>query len=436
MLTPQKQEPGSGPEERRALDYVREAERAAAEVIGLPADTPLRPVRKVGVIGAGTMGSGIAMNFLSAGIPVMLADLARDALDRGVETVRRNYDRSRAKGRITEEQASRSIGLLTPTLDFASCHECDLIVEAVFEDMAVKLRIFERLGRLAKPGAILASNTSFLDINRMAEASGRPADVLGTHFFSPANIMKLVEVVRGEGTAPDTLATAVDLTRSLGKVPVVCGVCYGFIGNRMLMQRQDQATALLMEGALPEDIDRIHTRFGMPMGPFQMADLAGLDIGWHRDPSRVDSIVDALCARGRWGQKTSAGFYDYSEPRTPVPSPVTREILEDFRQRRGTPARVFSEEEILARTLYTMVNEGARILEEGIAQRASDIDAVWVYGFGWPATKGGPMFWAETLGLGTVIQGLERYHSSLPRGFTISPLLRACAESGRRLERS
>ena len=436
MVSAAKQELSLEQETDRALAHVGMAERLATEVIGLPDGTPLRPIRTVGVIGAGTMGCGIAMNFLSAGLPVTLVDATQDTLDRGAASVRRSYDSSAAKGRITPDQASEAIALLTPTLDFAALRQRSLIVEAVYEDIAVKLDIFERLGKLAHPGAVLASNTSFLDIDRMAEATGRPQDVLGTHFFSPAHIMKLVEVVRGRKTAPDTLATAMDLARRLHKVPVVSGVCYGFIGNRMLMQRQQQAIAMLLEGALPEQIDAVHTGFGMPMGPFQMADLAGLDIGWHRDPTRIESVLDALCARGRWGQKTKAGYYDYLDPRKPVPSSVTVEILGEFRARTGASERTITEEEIVARTLYTMINEGARILEEGIAQRASDIDAVWVFGFGWPAAKGGPMYWADNLGLDKVVAGLERYRCNLQPEFAISPLLRACANAGARLERS
>lgn len=419
-----------------ALEYIQHAERTAAIVADLPEGTTLRPVRTIGVIGAGTMGGGISMNFLSAGLPVTLVDANQEALDRGAATMRGNYEASAAKGKLTSDQVAQAMGLLTLTTDFNALGQCDLIIEAVYEDMAVKLDIFTRLGKLAKSGALLASNTSFLDVNRMAAVTGRPQDVLGTHFFSPAHIMKLVEVVRGDHTAPDALATAMDLARRLRKVPVVSGVCYGFIGNRMLMQRQDQAIALLLEGAAPEEIDTIHTAFGMPMGPFQMADLAGVDIGWHRDPTRIESISDALCAQGRWGQKTKAGYYDYLEPRKPTPSPVTAEILTSFRAQAGRAARLIAKEEIVARTLYTMINEGAKILEEGIAQRASDIDAVWVYGFGWPAAKGGPMFWADSVGLGEIVASLERYREHLSPDFTISPLLRACASAGGKLERS
>ncbi|MHA4837806.1 3-hydroxyacyl-CoA dehydrogenase NAD-binding domain-containing protein [Sphingopyxis sp. MSC1_008] len=407
----------------KALRHTFFAERAAGKIADLPADTPRRPIAKVGVIGAGTMGSGISMNFLSAGIGVTIVEMTSDALDRGVGLMRTNYEASARKGRLTNEQVEQAMNLLTPTLDFDGLGDCDLIIEAVYENMEVKKEIFARLDAIAKPGAILASNTSYLSIDEIASATNRPADVLGLHFFSPDNIMKLVEVVRGEATAEDVLATGMQLARSIGKVPVVARVCYGFIGNRMLIPRQDNAYAMLLEGATPEQIDRVHTDFGMPMGPLQMIDLAGVDIGWHRDTNRIESLQDALCAAGRWGQKTKAGFYDYDEKRKPTPSPAVAEIIAEFRDRAGIEARTISDEEIVARTLYTMVNEGAKLLEEGIAQRASDIDVVWLYGYGWPRHKGGPMFWADEIGLTTVVQGLERYADRLGGDFAITPRL-------------
>ena len=420
-------------EQSRALRHIFFAERAAGKVVDIPKTTQLRLISKVGVIGAGTMGGGIAMNFLSAGIPVTLVEMAQEALDRGVAVMQRNYDAGVLKGKLTEAQVSRAMSKLSPTVHFSHLEDCDLIIEAVYENMEVKLDIFKRLNVVAKRGAMLASNTSYLNIDEMAAVTDRPQDVLGTHFFSPANVMKLVEVVRGAATAPDAIATAMDLARRVRKVPVVSRVTYGFIGNRMLIPRQEQATELLLDGASPDQIDGVHTAFGMPMGPFQMTDLAGVDIGWHRDASRITSVKDALCAAGRWGQKTKGGFYDYDEQRRPTPSPVTQEILKRFRAQAERPARVISEEEILVRTLYTMINEGAKILEEGIAQRASDIDVVWVFGYGWPAGKGGPMFWAERLGLRKVVEGLESYRPQLGPHFTISALLAARAAEGRSL---
>jgi 3-hydroxyacyl-CoA dehydrogenase len=369
-----------GSDQAKALRHAFFAERSTAKIDGLPKDLPLRPIARVGVIGAGTMGGGIAMNFLSADIAVTIVEMAQDALDRGAALMRYNYEATAAKGRLTAEQVERAMGLLTPTLAFAALADCDLIIEAAYENMGVKKDIFARLDAVAKQGAILASNTSYLSVDEIAAATQRPQDVLGLHFFSPANIMKLVEVVRGAETAPDVLATGMDIARRIGKVPVVSGVCFGFIGNRMLKPRVSGAIAMLVEGATPDQVDRVSTALGMPMGPLQMVDLAGVDIGWHRDPSRIESVRDALNAAGRWGQKTKAGFYDYDEKRRPVPSPATQAIVEQFRAQAGVTPRAISEDEIVTRTLYVMVNEGAKILDEGIAQRASDIDVVWIQG--------------------------------------------------------
>ncbi|WP_448502319.1 3-hydroxyacyl-CoA dehydrogenase NAD-binding domain-containing protein [Sphingomonas sp.] len=402
------------------------AERKAAKIDDIPADTMPRAIGRVGVIGAGTMGGGISMNFLSAGIPVTIVEMQQDALDRGTATMRQNYEASAAKGRMKPEQVEAAMGALKPTLNLDDLADCDLIIEAVYENMDVKKEIFGKLDRIAKPGAILASNTSYLNIDEIAASTSRPEDVLGLHFFSPANVMKLLEVVRGAKTAPDVLATAMTVAKKIRKVAVVAGVCHGFIGNRMLMPRQVEAMKLLMEGATPEQIDRVHVEFGMPMGPFQMSDLAGVDIGWHRDPSRIESIRDALAAEKRWGQKTKAGFYDYDDKRNPSPSPRVAQIIEDFRKQTGTPQHEVTDEEIVERTLYPMVNEGALILEEGMAQRASDIDVVWIYGYGWPVYRGGPMFWADTEGLKKIVAGLEKH------GFTVSKLLRDKAEKGER----
>src|SRR5207237_7909188 len=299
----------------------------------------------------------------------------------------------------------------------------------------VKKDVFTRLDRIARPGAILASNTSYLNLDEIAAVTSRPGDVVGMHFFSPANIMKLLEVVRGEKTAPDVLLTAMTLGKRIKKVPVVAGVCHGFIGNRMLMPRQIEATKLLMEGATPEQVDRVHLEFGMPMGPFQMADLAGVDIGWHRDPNRIENVRDALCAIDRWGQKKGAGFYDYDDKRRPSPSPVVQQIIEDFAKKEGVERREISDQEIVERTLYTMVNEGAKILEEGIAQRASDIDVVWVYGYGWPVHRRGPMFCADSLGLQKIVEGLKRQEERMKPDFSFSQLLLDKAESGERYTR-
>ena len=404
------------------------AERQAAKIDGIAADIALRTIKKVGVIGAGTMGGGISMNFLSAGIPVTIVEMQQEALDRGTGVIRKNYEASAAKGRMKPEQVAMAMGALTPTLNLDDLADCDLVIEAVYESMDVKKELFGKLDKIVKQGAILASNTSYLNVDEIAASTDRPQDVLGMHFFSPANVMKLLEVVRGAKTADDVLATVMALAKKIKKVAVVSGVCHGFIGNRMLMPRQVEANKLLMEGATPEQIDRVHVEFGMPMGPFQMSDLAGVDIGWHRDPTRIESIRDALAAEGRWGQKKSAGFYDYDEKRNPTPSARVAEIIEDFRSKSNLPKRDISDEEIIERTLYTMVNEGALILEEKMAQRASDIDVVWIYGYGWPVYRGGPMFWADTEGAKKIVAGLEKH------GFKVAELLRSNAETGSRFK--
>lgn len=347
-----------------------------------------------------------------------IVEATREALERGIGIVRRNYEASAAKGRFRPEQVEQAMAGLTAGLDFDALTGCDLVIEAVYENVGVKKELFARLADGCGPGAILASNTSYLNIDEIAAATDRPEDVVGMHFFSPANVMRLLEVVRGEKTAVDVLATVMTLAKKIGKIPVVAGVTPGFIGNRMLLPRQIGATKLLLEGATPEQIDRVHVAFGMPMGPFQMDDLAGVDIGWHRDPTRIETIRDALAAEGRWGQKTRSGYYDYDERRNPVPSRRVAEIVDGFRARSGRVVRTIGDEEIVERTLYPMINEGALILEEGKAQRASDIDVVWIYGYGWPAYRGGPMFWARTEGYDKVVAGLERH------GFAVADSLK------------
>jgi 3-hydroxyacyl-CoA dehydrogenase len=385
------------------------AERQAAKIDGLPKDTALREIKTVGVIGAGTMGGGITMNFLQKGIPVTIVETAQEALDRGVGVIRKNYEASAAKGRFTAEQVEGMMGLLTPSLSLDDLAHCDLVIEAIYENMAVKKEVFAKLDTICKSGAILASNTSYLNIDEIASATSRPQDVLGMHFFSPANVMRLLEVVRGAETADDALATAMAIGKKIGKVAVVSGVCDGFIGNRMLSKRQAPANDLLMQGATPEQIDRVFTDFGFPMGPFQMGDLAGLDIGWHRDMEKEPTnIREALCKAGRWGQKNGKGFYDYDEKRNRTPSAEALGIIEDFRSRSNMAKRDVTDQEIIEACLYPMVNEGHLILEEGMAQRASDIDVVWVFGYGWPVYRGGPMIWGDLEGAGKIVESLER----------------------------
>ena len=405
----------------RAQRHMFFAERQAAKIDGLPKDTALREIRRIGVIGAGTMGGGIAMNFLQQGNTVTLVEQAKDNLDRGVAVIRRNYEASAANGRFSAAQVEQMMDLLTPSLGLADLADCDLVIEAVYESMDLKKEVFGKLDSICKPGAILATNTSHLDVNEIASATSRPQDVVGMHFFSPANVMKLLEVVRGDKTADDVLATTMALAKRIGKKAVVAGVCQGFIGNRMLAQRQQAALQLLLEGASSEQIDLAHYKFGMPMGPFQMSDLAGLDIGWHRDPARVETIRDALCAAGRFGQKNGKGFYEYDERRNHTPSAEALAIIEEFRSKSNLLRRDFTDQEIIERTLYPMVNEGHRILEEGKAQRASDIDVVWVYGYGWPAYRGGPMFWGEQEGAGRIVAALEK------QGIPVAASLKAMA---------
>ncbi|KPM12917.1 3-hydroxyacyl-CoA dehydrogenase [Citromicrobium sp. JL31] len=408
----------------KAMRHYFFAERAANKVDDIPADPPLIDIKKVGIIGAGTMGGGIAMNFLSAGIPVTILEMKQEALDRGTATMRKNYEATAKKGRMTAEQVEQAMGHLTPTLEYSDLADCDLVIEAVYESMDVKKDVFGKLDKVVKQGAILASNTSYLDINEIATATERPGYVLGLHFFSPANVMKLLEVVRGEKTRDDVLATAMKLSKKIGKVAAVSGVCPGFIGNRMLSKRQEQANQLILEGANYWDVDDVLLDFGFPMGPFQMGDLAGIDIGWHRDPSKVTTIREALCAVGRFGQKAGKGFYDYDEARQRTPSDEVKQIIADFAEKEGNEQRDISKDEIRERLLYPMVNEGAKILDEGMAQRASDIDVVWINGYGWPLYTGGPMFWADTIGLDTVVAGLEKH------GLPVSDYLRKKADAG------
>jgi len=414
----------------RAQQHILMAELAAAKIDDVAHDIALIPVNRVGILGAGTMGGGIAMNFLSIGIPVTIVEREPAPLDRGVATVRRNYERAVSRGRLTQAEVERAMALLTPSLAIEDLASSDLIIEAVFENMAVKRDVFRRLDTIAAPGAILASNTSRLDIDAIAAETTRPEAVIGLHFFSPANVMRLLEVVRGAKTGASQLATAMALARRIGKIAVVSGVCPGCIGNRMLGRRQGEAQRLILEGAKPWDVDRVLTRFGFPMGPFQMSDLAGLDLGWRRETSKGESIRDLLCERDRRGQKTSKGYYDYDAERVATPSAEVEAIIAGFAERRGYRPRGIEDDEILERLLYPMINEAALILEEGIAQRASDIDVVWLNGYGWPAATGGPMFWADTTGLPKIVAGLQTHADKFGTGFVLSPMLSRLAAAG------
>lgn len=404
--------------ECRALRHVFAAERAASKIPDVPEDTPKREIKSVAVIGAGTMGGGITMNFLNAGIPVKMLEMKQDALDRGIATIRKNYEAQVGKGKLKQDKYEQRMSLLSTTLSYDDIKDADLVIEAVFEEMGVKEAVFKKLDEVMKKGAILASNTSTLDVNKIASFTKRPQDVVGLHFFSPANVMKLLEVVRGEKTAKDVLATVMALAKTIKKTAVVSGVCDGFIGNRMIEQYSRQAGFLLEEGCTPEQVDKAIEKFGFAMGPFRMGDLAGNDIGWairkrryvEKPGMKYSKTADLLCELGRYGQKTGAGWYDYKPgKRDAIPSPVVIEMIEKHRQAQGITPRKISDEEIVQRLVYALVNEAAHILEEGIASRASDIDMVYLTGYGFPLHRGGPMQYADTVGLFNVVQSMQRF---------------------------
>ncbi len=417
-----------------ALRHVFLAEREAAKVPGVPPETSRRQVKHIGVIGAGTMGGGIAMNFLNAGLAVALVDTTPAALERGVATILGNYERTAARGKLSSADITQRMALLNPTLHLEDVADCDLVIEAVFEDLHLKQELFGKLDRIVRPGALLATNTSYLDVDIIAASTQRPRDVLGLHFFSPANVMRLLEVVRGKQTSSEVIATAMSLARTIGKVPVLVGVCHGFVGNRMLTARRHQAFSLVQEGAMPWDVDRVLEDFGMPMGPFAMTDLAGLDVGWSPTTSRGDTVLrDRLCELGRRGQKTGAGYYRYDEKtRARSVDPAVAELVADYARKSGLPQRHIDDTEILERCLYSIVNEGAKILAEGIALRAGDIDTVWINGYGWPKHTGGPMFWADGVGLKNVLERVRHYERELGGShWQPAPLLETLAAAGR-----
>ena len=424
----------SGPQSQ-AQQYFFFSERQAGKVPGLDKDVAELPIAKVGVIGGGLMGGGISMNFANVGVPVTIVETNQEALDRGLGTIRKNYENTARKGRLTEEAVEQRCGLIQGTVDMADLADCDLIIEAVFENMAVKKDIFTRLDGIAKPSAILASNTSALDLNEIAAVTSRPESVIGLHFFSPANVMKLLEVVRGDKTSDAVIKTSMALAKRIRKVAVLVGVCPGFVGNRILFPRQIEATKLALEGAPIQQVDKALFDFGFPMGAFQMGDLAGLDLGWDKDNSNPMDVKDRLCELGRRGQKTAAGYYDYDEKRMPTPAAVTAELFAEVARAQGITQVDISDEEILDRCLLPMVNEGAKILEEGIAVRASDIDVTYVYGYGWPVYRGGPMHYANTMGLDKVLAKIRHYHKSTGDDFWApSPLLVSLAEQGKRFK--
>jgi 3-hydroxyacyl-CoA dehydrogenase len=429
--------------ESRALRHAFFAERAAAKIPYVPEDTPLRKIGKIAVIGAGTMGSGITANFLSAGIPVTLLEAKKEALDRGQAVIRGIYEASAKKGRLTAQQVGERMAFLKPTQSYDDLKDADMVIEAVFEDMAIKEAVFRKLDETMKPGAILASNTSTLDLNKIAAFTKRPGDVIGTHFFSPANVMKLLEVVRGEKTAKDVLVTVMGLAKKIKKTAVIAGVCDGFIGNRMVEQYFRQALFLLEEGATPRQVDRAAEKWGMAMGPFRMSDLAGNDIGWairkrryrEQPELKYSRIADRLCELGRFGQKTGLGWYRYEAGRRDaIPDPAVEKMVVDYSKEVGVQRRGIDDEEIVQRLIYALVNEGAAILREGIASRASDIDMVYLTGYGFPVYRGGPMFYADEVGLYNVVASMQRFAAN-PHGdpafWRPAPLLAGLASEGR-----
>jgi len=420
--------------ESKAQRYFFFAEREAAKIPDVPGDTQSREIKKAAVLGAGTMGGGIAMNFANAGIPVTVVEVAQDALDRGLGVVRKNYEATASRGRLTMPDVEKRMGLISGTTDWSKIADADIVVEAVFEEMPIKKEVFAKIDKICKPGAVLASNTSTLDVDEIASATKRPESVIGMHFFSPANVMRLLEVVRGEKSAKDVVATAMSVGRRIAKVPVCVGVCYGFVGNRMLHQRGREAEKLILEGALPHEVDKVLTDFGFPMGPFAMGDLAGLDVGWRiRKGKGVKSAVaDRICEMGRFGQKTGAGYFRYDKgDRTPIPDSDVEKIIVEVASEMGITRRKIGDDEILARLLYPMVNEGAKILEEKIAIRASDIDVIWVYGYGWPVYRGGPMFWADQVGLKTMRDRMQEWRKTQGEDWKPAPLLDRLATEGK-----
>ena len=418
--------------ESRALRHAFFGERAAGKIADVPSSTPVRKIARVGVIGAGMMGGGIAMNFVNAGLPVTLLETKQDALERGVATIRKNFEAQAKKGKLTTEKVEERMALLKPTLSYDDLAEADLIIEAVFEELGVKEHVFRKLDEVAKPGAILASNTSTLDLNAIAAFTKRPEDVVGMHFFSPANVMKLLEVVRGEKTAKDVLATVMQVAKKIKKTAVVSGVCDGFIGNRMIEQYVRQALFMLDEGALPAQIDRAIEKFGFAMGPFRMSDLAGNDIGWAIRKRRYQEqpelhysrIADRLCEAGRFGQKTGGGWYDYQAgERNALPSKLVDDMIVAHSKELGIGRRKISDDEIVERLVFSLVNEGAKILDEGIASKASDIDMVYLTGYGFPLYRGGPMLYADTVGLYNVERAMRKY-AARPNGDAWAPAKR------------
>lgn len=415
-----------------AQRYYFFAERQVAKIPDIPKDTPLIDIKKVGVIGAGTMGGGITMNFVNAGIPVTLVEAKQEFLDRGLGVIRKNYDISASRGKMTAEEVDSRMGLITGTTSMEDLADADLVIEAVYENMNLKKEIFAKLDNICKDGAILSTNTSYLDVNEIAAQTKRPEYVLGLHFFSPANVMRLLEIVRAEKTSIPVLATSIAIAKKIKKIAVVVRVCHGFAGNRMFAQRKREAEKLIMEGALPSQVDKVIYDFGFPMGPFALADLIGIDLGWDKDNTNSRTMQEVLCEQGRFGQKNGRGFYNYEEgSRAPKPAPEIDELIIEFSKKKGYIRREISDEEILQRCIYPIINEGAKILEEKIAVRPSDLDVIWVNGYGWPVYRGGPMFYADLVGLDKILEVLKKFQAEHGDDFRPAALLEQLVKEGR-----
>ena len=417
------------------------AERACTKIPDVPRETPTKKIKTASVLGAGTMGGGIAMNFINVGIPVTLLEANQEALDKGLEIIRKNYANTVKKGRLTQADMDQRLGLITPTLSYADIADTDIVVEAVFEEMEIKKEVFRKLDKVMKDDAILATNTSTLDVDEIASVTGRPEAVIGTHFFSPANVMKLLEIVRGAKTSKEVIATTMKLGKTIKKVPVLVGVCDGFVGNRMLARYSKQANLMILEGALPQEVDQALFDFGLAMGPFAMGDLAGLDVGWRIRKRRAEEngafqdeagLDDQICEMGRFGQKTSAGWYRYDPgSRVPIPDPKIEELIKKYCEERQIQRRPIEKQEIVERCMYALVNEGAKILEEGIALRASDIDVIYANGYGFPRYRAGPMLYADMVGLDKVYKTVCSYHERFGEAWEPAPLLKRLAEEGK-----
>jgi 3-hydroxyacyl-CoA dehydrogenase len=425
--------------ESRSLVHAFFAERQVTKIPDIPTDIPLRPVNKAAIIGAGTMGGGIAMSFANAGIPVTVIEASQENLDKGMDRMAANYDATRKRGRLSDDEMAARLGRITPSTDYAHMADADIVIEAVFEEMDVKRAVFTEIDRLARADAILATNTSTLDVDEIAQVTSRPESVLGTHFFSPANVMTLLEVVRAEKTSKDIVASVMAMAKAINKVGVVVGVCDGFVGNRMLAPYFRQGDFLVEEGALPQDVDRVIEEFGFRMGPFRVSDMAGLDISWAIEKRRAETrpaderfspLLDSICQLGRYGQKTGAGWYRYEDGRTALPDPVVEELIAARSREMDLNRRPIDDDEILQRCLYAMINEGAKILEEGLAIRASDIDVIWLHGYGFPRHRGGPMFYGDTVGLREVCDTLDRFHREWGDKWEPAALLRQLADAG------